>query len=30
MPAAGMTSSDPGTFTHQVLWPSRYGSAAGR
>ena len=30
MSATGMTSSEPGTFTHQVLWPSRYGSSAGR
>jgi hypothetical protein len=30
MSATGMTSNDPGTFTHQVLWPSRYGSSAGR
>ena len=30
MSATGMTSSDPGTLTHQVLWPSRYGSSAGR
>src|SRR3954452_3893626 len=30
MSATGMTSSDPGTFTHQVLCPSRYGSSAGR
>jgi hypothetical protein len=23
MSATGMTSSEPGTLTHQVLWPSR-------
>jgi hypothetical protein len=30
MSATGITSSEPGTFTHQVLCPSMWGSSAGR
>ena len=30
MSATGITSSEPGAFAIQVLWPSMYGSARGR
>ena len=30
MSAIGITSSEPGAFAIQVLWPSMYGSARGR